>query len=152
MERDSLGRQERRRLPAVVGIILAAFAYVVIGVGAAALAGAAASKPGTTAWRLTAWVLSIVVFGIHLGDSCLRRRVPLRRSAFQVAVAVALGAFVLAAVGPVRAHWSSNDTARVALLSLVAWPVLTGLPAFAAALVGGYLIERTARRSPEPPA
>jgi xanthine/uracil permease len=152
MERDSLGRQERRSLPELVSIILAAIAYVVIGVGAAALAGAAASKPATTAWRLTAWVLSIVVFGIHLGHSRLRRRVSLRTSAFQVAVAVALGAFVLAAVGPVRTHWGRNDTARVALLSLAAWPIMTGLPAFIAALVGGYLIERTARRSPETPA
>ncbi|MEP6914743.1 MAG: hypothetical protein ABJC89_03825 [Acidobacteriota bacterium] len=71
--------------------------------------------------------------------------------AVNVALAVALAAFALAALGPVRSHWRDAHLARVAVLSLVAWPVLAGVPAFIAALAGGHILERTFRSKQTPP-
>jgi hypothetical protein len=122
-------------------VLLASVAYVVIGVGTAALAGIATSPAGVKGWRLAAWLLSLAVFGIHVASA--RRRPGGRSSAaLEVALAVALGAFGVAALGPVRSHWGEPHLMRVALLSLIAWPLLTGVPAFGAALVAGYLIDR----------
>jgi hypothetical protein len=47
-----------------------------------------------------------------------------------VATAVALGSFLLAVAGPLRSHWNSPDVGRTAVLSVVVWPLLTGVPAF----------------------
>jgi hypothetical protein len=63
-------------------------------------------------------------------------------SAGRVALAVALGACVLAAVGPVRGYWGTPRFWRITVLSLVVWPVLTGIPAFVVALVGATIHRR----------
>jgi hypothetical protein len=126
-------------------VILACLAYVIIGVVTAALAGSAASPAGTTSWRLAGWGLSLAVFIVHLVASRRRGSGSLGGAAARVALAVAVGALVLAVAGPVRSHWGEPEIARVAALSIVLWPLLTGLPAFVAALAGGYLIDRFAR-------
>ena len=125
----------RQRKAAI--ILIAGASYVLIGTGTSILGASAGAK----AWRLAAWVLSLVVFVIHFviernGDS---RRV---RVAARVALAVAIGALGVAALGPMRTHWADPARPRLVLLSLVAWPVLTGLPAFVVALLGGIVLDR----------
>ena len=122
-------------------VLLASIAYVVVGVGAAILAGVASSPTGVKAWRLTAWLLSLIVFAVHFAVERHRdeRR---RRVAVRVAVAVALGAFGVALAGPVRSHWDEAHLPRLMVLSLVAWPVLTGAPAFVVALLAGFVRDR----------
>lgn len=50
--------------------------------------------------------------------------------------------YAVIGVGPVRSHWSADDFWRTAVLSLPLWPVLTGIPAFLAALLGGSILGR----------
>jgi hypothetical protein len=66
-----------------------------------------------------------------------------------VAFAVALGAAGVAALGPLRAHWDEPTRLRLILLSVVAWPLLTGVPAFLVALFGRVLLDH-ARGLPIP--
>lgn len=119
----------------------AAAAYAAIGVGTAALAGSSTSGAGVKGWRFAAWGLSLAVFVVHL---ILERASgpTLAREALRIAVAVALGAFLLALLGPVRSHWAQPDAAK-AIVSLLAWPLILGVPAFVAALVGLWTLERS---------
>lgn len=121
--------------------LLAGAAYVAIGTGTTVLAGSASSLAGVKAWRLAAWLLSLAVFGLHFAME--RRRFDGHvRVAVHVALGVALGALGVAALGPARAHWADASRTRLVLLSLVAWPIITGVPAFATALVGGMIVDR----------
>ena len=122
-------------------ILLAAAAYVLIGTGTSLLGAAVSSSAAGKAWRLAAWLLSLVVFGVHFAIE--RDRHPRRvRVAARVALAVAIGAFGVAALGPIRTHWGEPARLKLVLLSLVAWPVLTGVPAFVVALLGGIVLDR----------
>src|ERR1043166_2650465 len=89
----------------VRSILLAGAAYIIVGIGTASLAGTASSSAGVKAWRLAAWLLSLAIFAAHFA---LERRARSRglHIAARVALAVALGAFGVAALGPVRAHWA----------------------------------------------
>lgn len=131
-------------------ILLAGVAYVVVGIGTAMLAGVASSPTGVQGWRLAAWLLSLGVFGVHLVIERRRheyRPGAARKIALQVALAVALGALGVAALGPMRSHWGEPHVLRLALLSLVAWPVLTGVPAFAVALTISIVLDRLGART-----
>ena len=121
----------------IATILLAGAGYVVASVGAAALSGTVSVKT----WRLAAWLLSLAIFITHFVIE--RRRLPRSSSvAARVAIAVAIGAFGVAALGPLRAHWGEPSRPRLILLSIVAWPVMTGVPAFVAALIGGLVLDR----------
>ena len=114
--------------PWVGAALLAGLLYVVAGAVTAELARTAGSPGMAKFWRLSAWPLSLAVFLGHTGYE-RARRAPLP-AAFHVALGAALGGLLLAAVGPVRSHWGAPDFTRAALLSLLVWPFLTGIPAF----------------------
>jgi Na+/H+ antiporter NhaC len=128
-----------------MSILLAGVAYVVIGMGTATLAAHAASPTGVTRWRLAAFLLSFVVFGIHFLVERKRHR-HRRTSAMTLALGVALGALGVAAFGPMRAHWADPSRLKLVMLSLIAWPILTGVPAFVVALIGGLVADRLLAR------
>ena len=132
-------RDMRRILDATV--LLAGIAYVAIGTGTTVLAGSASSLAAVKAWRLAAWLLSLVVFGLHFAME-RRRSGSHLHVAVRVALGVALGALGVAALGPARAHWADPSRTKLILLSLVAWPIITGVPAFATALMGGMIVDR----------
>lgn len=133
-----------------VTILLAGAAYVLIGIGTSMLAAGVTSSGGGKAWRLAAWLLSLVIFFVHFATE--RDREPRRvRVAARVALAVAIGAFGVAALGPLRMHWADAARLKLVLLSLVAWPVLTGVPAFVVALLGGVVLDRLAARAQSSP-
>jgi len=121
---------------------LASAGYVFAGSGTALFAGGASSLAEVKAWRLGSWLLSVLVFSCHFaGERRLRTR-PVS-SARVLAGAVALGAFGVAALGPLRAHWGEPARLRLVLLSIVAWPLITGVPAFLVALSARGLLDRT---------
>ena len=124
-------------------ILLAGVAYVLIGVGTSILAAGVSSSVGGKAWRLAAWLLSLLVFAGHLAVERSRdaRRV---RVAARVALAVAIGAFGVAALGPLRMHWGEPARVRLVMLSLVAWPLLTAVPAFVVAFLVSIGLDRLA--------
>ena len=124
-------------------MLLVAAVYAVVGVVTAALAR---SPQVTTFWRLAAWLLSLIAFLSHIAYEHFRLRSTARNLALHVAAAVALGMFVLAAAGPVRTYWGTPRFWQVSVLSLVLWPIITGVPAFLAALVSGLILRRLGGR------
>jgi hypothetical protein len=119
-----------------------AVVYVVVGIVTADLARSAQTIHLRNLSRLAAWALSLIVFLGHVGHERLRVLNTAKQAALHAAAAVALGALILAAVGPVRSHWNATDFWRTALLSLALWPILTSVPAFLAALVAGSILGR----------
>jgi hypothetical protein len=121
-------------------------AYVVIGIVTADLASAATSTHGKSIWRFVAWGVSLVVFSTQLFAERVRLNNKTLTSALHTAAAVALGALVLAAAGPVRTHWGTDSEQR-ALIALLLWPALTGLLSFLVALGAGTLLGRVYGRA-----
>ena len=122
--------------------------YLTAGIGFGALAGQAASYQARVGWRWAAWVISAAAFGAHIVYEQARRRSSPTITAFHVAAAAALGAFGFAVAANVHAQTVSPQRHSLLLvLSLAIWPVMTGLPAFAVALVVAALFARVRRAS-----
>ena len=130
-----------------ITMLIAAIVYIVIGLGTAALANATTGS-ARSAWRLGAWGLSFAIFLAQIAYGRLRRNEPARVTARDAAIAVALAAFVLALLGPVRSHWNAADFHRATLLSVVVWPILTGIPAYLVAWLIATTIIGLYRRAP----
>jgi hypothetical protein len=96
-------------------------------------------------WRLAAWIVSAGAYAVHIGYEHSGLRNPPRLAAWHVAVAVAIGALALAAAAMIRS-WSITSAIRpVWLLALVAWPAVTGIPAFLVAWVAAAALQRFSR-------
>ena len=126
-------------------MIPVALAYMTIGIVFAALAKSAdADHVGP--WRLAAWVASAVVYAAHIWNEH-RVASPPRPAALHVAAAVTLGAFGLALAANIHSLSIATHSQHSLLLALVAWPAITALPAFLAALVVAGVLARFARRA-----
>jgi hypothetical protein len=108
--------------------------YAVIGLALAAPANSAPADQ-VRIWRLTAWVISALAFAAHLWHEHFRVRNSPLTTAVHTSLAVALGAFGLAASANVHALWVGSSHQRLLTFALVGWPVLTGVPAFVVALI-----------------
>jgi hypothetical protein len=99
------------------------------------------------AWRLAAWLVSAVVFAVHIGYEHTRLRHSPRRAAFHASVAVAVGAFLLAIAGMAYSLSHTSTSPLTWLIALAAWPALTALPAFLVAFVTVTLLSRRERNA-----
>jgi len=124
------GRQRWLSPAVLVGVL-----YFAVGIASVALAGAAASNPTRSFWRLSAFVISGVVFAAHIAYEHFRLRNTARPTAWHASVAVALGALALALVANIHDLGSASGYRPRMLIALVAWPLLTAVPAFIVALV-----------------
>ena len=126
-------------------MLLVALAYVVIGVGFAALDRSSDSGQ-VRLWRLAAWVASAAAAALHIRYEHDRLSSSPRATALHAAGAVALGAFGLALAANV--HWLVAGTAgqRAPLLALPVWPVVTAVPAFLGALAVAAVLALLTRR------
>jgi hypothetical protein len=131
---DASDRQPWLRWALLVGAV-----YLIVGVVFAALP---AVGNQVRVWRLAAWVISAAVFAAHIGYELFRRGNSPRSTALHVAVAAAFGAFGLAAAAIVHSLWTASGNLRLLLIALVAWPVITGLPAFLVALSVSVVLAR----------
>jgi drug/metabolite transporter (DMT)-like permease len=120
------------RQPWLGTALVAGGAYFAIGLVFAGFA-ARVSDHDPVMWRLTAWAASAVVFAAHLGHEYFRMRHRPRITAWHAAVAVAVGAFLLAAAAGVHALHGSTSPRHLYMLALVAWLLATAVPAFAVA-------------------
>lgn len=118
----------------VRGAVLAGAAYLVIG------RVFAAPTEHVRLWRFAAWAVSGVVYAAHIWYELFRLRNPPRASAVHAAVAVALGAFGLAAAVGIRAWLVGSPIPPLWLLALVAWPAVSAVPAFVVALVAAVVL------------
>lgn len=126
------------RVAILVGVV-----YFVVGVAFAELAKSVVSDHVRFNWRLAAWIASGAVFAIHIGYEHFRLRSSPRTTALHAAMAVALGAFLLAIAA--LAHTLVVPTHApywLYFLALVLWPLFTALPAFLAALTVAFLLVR----------
>lgn len=134
------------RLAVLVGIL-----YLVIGFGSAAL-DPSISDQMRFAWRLSAWVLSGVVYAAHVVYEHIGLGKSVRATALHAGLAVALGAFLLAAAATMRAALSpAHAPYGQFLLALVVWPLITAVPAFVVALVATAALSRFPRKRPTAP-
>ncbi|MCA1603205.1 MAG: hypothetical protein LC776_16735 [Acidobacteria bacterium] len=93
-------------------------------------------------WRLAAWVASAVVAAAHLGyEHFLLNNSP-RATALHAAIAVAFGAFTLALAANIHDLGSASGYRPRMLIALVAWPLLTAVPAFIVALAAAAVLAR----------
>jgi hypothetical protein len=129
------------RQPWLRTAILLAAVYLVVGFAFGVFAGWSRSHPIVVFWRLSAFVISAVVFAIHIGYEHFRLRSSARMTAWHAAVAVALGAFALAVAANVHSQSGASSRQRSLLIfALVAWPALTGVLAFMVALVAAAVL------------
>jgi hypothetical protein len=127
---DDSGRQRWLSTVILVGVL-----YLAVGIASAALAGAAASNQMRSFWRLSAFVISAAAFATHIADEHFRLRNTARPTAWHASGAVAFGAFALALVANIHDLGSASGYRPRMLIALVAWPLLTAVPAFIVALV-----------------
>ena len=126
---ENSGRARWLGRAVVVGML-----YLAVGQASIAIAGAAASVPARNAWRLSAFAASAVLFAAHIADEHFRARNAARQTAWHASLAVALGGFGLALAANLRELASAAGYRPRMLVALVAWPLLTALPAFLVAL------------------
>jgi hypothetical protein len=127
---DDSGRQRWLSTVILVGVL-----YLAVGITSAALAGAAASDQMRFFWRLSAFIISAVVFAAHIAYEHFRLRNTARPTAWHASVGVAFGAFALALAANIHDLGSASGYRPRMLIALVAWPALTAVPAFVVALV-----------------
>jgi len=121
--------------------ILAGALYLIAGLVFAALAGRAPSPALRTTWRAAAYLVSAFVFAVHIRHEHMRGARPLA-TAMHASIGVALGACALAFAANLHAL-STPSANRVRLaIALVAWPLLTGVPAFLASLFAASILKR----------
>src|SRR6266850_7472808 len=77
-------------------VILAGVLYLAVAIISGTLAGAAASDQMRFFWRLSAFIISAVVFAAHIADEHFRLRNPPRATAWHASLGVAFGAVALA--------------------------------------------------------
>jgi hypothetical protein len=138
--RNSRIMNESRRQSWVRAALLVGFVYLVVG----RVFGAPSSH--VRMWRLAAWVVSGAAFAAHIGYEHFRLRHSPRTTALHAALAVALGAFALAVAGGIHSLLTASTIRLFSwLLALVAWPLVTGVPAFLVALVASSVLARLSR-------
>lgn len=125
----------------IVGVV-----YVVVGYGSALLDPSVPAQMRFT-WRLAAWVGCGAVYVAHIAYEHFRLRSPIVVTALHVALAVAFGAFLLAIAATIHAVTvPSHAPLWQFLIALVAWPIITAVPAFVVALAIAAVLGRFPRK------
>ena len=127
--------------PWIRAMLLVAVAYAIIGTVFGILANSADANH-VRLWRLAAWVASAVVAAGQVGYEHFRLGSSPRSTAWHAAGAVALGAFGLALAANLHSLLAPAHGQGLPLMALVAWPVITAVPAFLAALVIATVLAR----------
>jgi hypothetical protein len=132
------------RNPRVLALVLAAW-YFIIGYGSAVLDPSVPARM-RFAWRLAAWIGCFVAFAAHIAFLHFKFRKPSFATALHAAMAVALGAFLLAVAATVHAVMvASHAPYWQFLVALMVWPLITAVPAFAVALTAAWVLSRFPR-------
>ncbi len=114
---DETDRPARRRWLGIA--IVTGMAYFAVAIGSSALAGAAGSDRVQFFCRLSAFVISGVLFVAHLVYEHFRLRNTARRTASHASLGVALGAFALALAANIHDLGSPTGYRPRMLIALV---------------------------------
>jgi hypothetical protein len=123
-------------------VLLFGAAYLVIAVW---FPNPPASNPRQFVWRIAAWILCALAYAMHIGLEHFRLGNAPRRTAFNVAAAVALGAFGVAVSANIHALTAKTGNHGSLALALVIWPVVFGLPALVVAWAAAFGLARIRR-------
>ena len=124
-----------RHQPWIPAALLLGALYVIVG------RVFAAPATHVQEWRLAAWLVCGVAFAAHISYEHFSLRHSPLLVAWHAAVAVAIGAFLLAVAGMIRSVWATSAVRTAWLLALVLWPAFTAIPAFLVALVVATLLK-----------
>jgi len=123
-------------------ILIVGVVYVVAGYGSALLDSSVPAQM-RFAWRLGAWVTCGLAYMAHIAYEHSRLGNSPFATALHVAMAVALGAFFLAVAATTHAAMvSSHAPLWQFLIALLAWPIITAVPAFVVALAIAAVLAR----------
>jgi hypothetical protein len=129
------------RNPRVLALVLAAW-YFIIGYGSALLDPSIPVKMRFP-WRLGAWIACGVAYAAHIVYLQFKFRKSPLGTALHAAIAVALGAFLLAFAAAVHARMVSTHAPYWQfLVALIVWPVITAGPAFLVGLSAAWVLGR----------
>ena len=131
---DESSQRRWRRAVILLGVL-----YLAVGLTFGALAGTSSSHM-RVAWRLSAWLTSGAAFLAHIWHEHFRLRHSPATIAMHASLAAGLGAFGLAVAANIHAQRSGSSHKGALALALVAWPVLTAVPAFVVALGAAALL------------
>ena len=131
---DESGQRRWARAVILLGVL-----YLVVGLSFGALAGISSNRM-RVAWRLSAWLTSGAAFLAHIWHEHFRLRHSPATIAMHASLAAGLGAFGLAVAANIHAQRSGSTHQGALALALVAWPVLTAVPAFVVALGAAALL------------
>src|SRR5260370_33342202 len=127
-------------------VLLLAAAYLFIGITFAEFSDWATTNAMHLMWRRLAWLVSCVGFAAHIAYGQFRLGNSPRTTAMHASIAAALGAGALAVAANVH-EWMSASSYRPSIaIALVAWPLLTAVPAFVVAMVAAAVLNRWCRR------
>jgi|SRR5678815_3398915 hypothetical protein len=121
-------------------VILIGMIYLAVGLASAELAKSASSERLRFLWRLSPFIISGVVFVAHIFHEQFRGGNTVKWTALRAALAVAVGAFALALIANIHDLGSATGYRPRMLIAFVAWPLLTGVPAFVSALVLAFVL------------
>ena len=130
------------RNPWLVGVIVVGVLYGLIGI-------AFAYPSNQRFWRLAAWAVSGVIYVSQIAYEQLRLRNPPVATSLHAAFAAALGGFFLAVGAMVHAATTPTHAPYWQyVIAFVAWPIITGVPAFLVALVLTFVLAQVSRPGP----
>jgi hypothetical protein len=108
------------------------------------LVGRAFAVPATYVqeWRLAAWMVCGAAFAAHIAYERFSLRHSALLVAWHTALAVAIGAFLLAVAAMTHSLWVTSALRPIWFLAIFLWPAITALPAFLVALAAGAILAR----------
>jgi hypothetical protein len=116
-------------------VVLLGAVYFVVAIAFGEFASRAASNSMRETWNRLAFLASGIAFAVHIAYEHFRLGNSPRVTASHASIAVALGAFALALKANIHDLGSASGYRPRMLIALVAWPLVTGVPAFIVALV-----------------
>ncbi|MGH9971207.1 MAG: hypothetical protein ACREBG_25915 [Pyrinomonadaceae bacterium] len=116
-------------------VVLLGAVYFLIAIAFGEFASRAVSNSVRETWNGLAFLASGIAFAVHIGYEHFRLGNSPRITASHASIAVAVGAFALALKANIHDLVSASGYRPRMLIALVAWPLLTAVPAFIVALV-----------------
>jgi hypothetical protein len=126
---------DSKRKSWVAAAMVAGVSYFLIGFGFAAFARWKTLGLTALTWNRLAFLFSAIVFAAHIIYENTRIDGTPRKTAWRSSLAVALGAFGLALAANIHDLGSPAGYRQRMLVALIAWPLITAVPAFFAALI-----------------
>jgi uncharacterized protein (DUF486 family) len=122
-------------------VLLTGAIYCTIGIGFSAFAVRSSSQRMVVAWNVASFVVSLVVFAMHIGYEHFGIGNRPLIVAWHTSLAVALGSFLLAVSANIHSFRVANSQHGLLAIALVVWPLMTGIPAFVVALIAAVALK-----------